>query len=139
MKIIIVILGIVIFNTSFGQSPFISIKNKIELNKAKEKAEADGKLLYMIISAKWCGACQSLEANLKELSLDDYFKKNIVLAKTDYDKFSDSDLVWELFSGKASWSAPTNVYFVKGKEYPVMIKGAMDKSEILAKVKGLKK
>jgi len=122
---------------SFGQNDFISVSNKADLNKAKEKAEAEGKMLYMIIAADWCASCKTLKSNLTALAKEDYFKKNVILAITDFDKFGKSDLVWEIFSGSASWSAPTNLYFVKGKEYPAIVKGSMDKSEIITQVKSL--
>ena len=120
-----------------AQSKFITIKNKADLDAAKLKAEKEGKMLYMIIAADWCGACNYLKANLESLSSDPYFKDNVLLAITDYDKFGDSDLVWEIFDGSASWAAPTNVYFMKGKDYPEIKKGSMSKEAILTKVKTL--
>ena len=139
MKIIILILGLFFFNSAFSQNVFTRVSNKSELNNAKEKAEADGKMLYMIITADWCSTCRTLKAELVDLAKEDYFKENIMLAITDYDKFGDSDLVWEIFSSSASWSAPTNLFFVKGKEYPTLIKGYMNKSKITSKVKALNK
>jgi thioredoxin-related protein len=134
MKIIILFLGLLMSNATFGQNHFITISNKTELNKAKEKAEAEGKILYMIISADWCPACNRLKKNLSELAKEEYFKEEVILGITDYDKFKASDLVWEIFSESASWAAPTNLYFIKGEEYPVLVIGSMNKAKITTKV-----
>ena len=136
MKITILILGLFIFNMTYSQNHFISISNKTELNIAKEKAKNEDKVLYMIITADWCPACRILKENLSELAKEEYFKENVILAITDYDKFNESDLIWEVFdsSDSARWAAPTNVYFVRDEKYPIVILGRLNKNEITTKV-----
>jgi len=80
----------VIGSMAFGQMKF----DKLNLNKAMEKAKKEGKLVFVDVYAEWCGPCKRLSSSVfPDKILGEFMNKAFVNIKIDGDSDSNIDVM----------------------------------------------
>lgn len=80
-----------LFCSLFLQIALFAQHNEIEpprphdeiLNEAYEKAAADGKKVFVIFHASWCGWCKKMDQAMQDKSCKKFFDKNYVIVHLD--------------------------------------------------------
>lgn len=80
----------VIGSMAFGQMKF----DKLNLNKAMEKAKKDGKLVFVDVYAEWCGPCKRLSNSVfPDKKLGELMNQSFVNIKIDGDSDVNIDVM----------------------------------------------
>lgn len=82
-KILSVFVGLLCSLALFAQTNF----QELSLEKAREKAKAENKPVFLDCYTSWCGPCKMMANEVFSLeAAGDYFNKNFVCVKTDMEK-----------------------------------------------------
>jgi thiol:disulfide interchange protein len=80
---------------------------------ALEKAEDEGKLIFLDAYASWCGPCKRMAATtFKNKEVGDFFNKNFINFKMDMEKHKDG----RRLSQKYRLTAYPTLYFIDASE-----------------------